>query len=124
MVDFEAAKQYYQRREAQRQAQREVRRREWLQRVREAVISLAGHYPGVRRVYLFGSVVQLGRFKSGSDIDLALECDSLEAETAFWRALERHLQRDVDMRPMTGAIAQIVATSGEMIYERQDTFVD
>ena len=53
-----------------------------------------------------------------SDIDVAVECDSLEAESAFWRALERDLRRDVDVRPLAGAVAQAVEDWGERIYGR------
>lgn len=120
-ADIEAARCYYHEREARRRAQREVERQRWLQRVREAVSHLVLHYPGVRRVYLFGSLAQPGRFRPDSDIDVAVECDSLETENAFWRALEQKLGRDVDVRPLTGVITEAMKGRGEQIYERQDT---
>jgi predicted nucleotidyltransferase len=118
VADVEAARRYHREREAQRRARREDERQQWLQRVREAVAHLAPRYPGVQRVYLFGSLAQPGRFWPDSDIDLAVECDSVETESAFWQALEQHLRRDVDVRPMAGAIAEAVASGGEKIYER------
>ena len=117
-TDIEAVRQYYHEREARRRAQREAERQWWLQRVREAISRLALQYPGVRQVYLFGSLVQPGRFRPGSDVDVAVECDTLETESAFWRALERDLERDVDVRPLTGAIAETVANGGEQVYGR------
>jgi predicted nucleotidyltransferase len=123
-VDLEVARQYHRKREARRRAQREAEREQWFQRVREAVSSLAVCHPGVRRVYLFGSLVQPGRFRPDSDIDVAVECDSLETESAFWRALERELGRDVDVRPLTGAIAEAVSRGGEQVYGRQDPCLD
>lgn len=118
MIDVEAARQHYHEREARQRAQRETERQRWLQGVRQAVSRVVSHYPGVRRVYLFGSVVQPGRFRPGSDIDVAVECDSLETESAFWRALEQELGRDVDVRPLTGVVAEIVAANGEQVYGR------
>lgn len=118
MVDVDAARRYHGEREARRRAQREAERQQWLQRVCEAVVCLAPRYPGVRRVYLFGSLAQAGRFWRGSDIDLAVECDSLETGSAFWQALERYLRRDVDVRPMIGAMVEFVASGGEKVYER------
>ncbi len=113
---LQAARRYYREREARRRAQREAERQQWLQRTREAVARLALHCPGVRRAYLFGSLVTPGRFRPDSDIDVAVECDTLEAESAFWRALERELKREVDVRSLTGAIAEIVAQGGEQVY--------
>jgi predicted nucleotidyltransferase len=124
MVDIGAARQYYYERETRRRAQREAERQQWLRRVREAILQLAQRYPGVRRVYLFGSLVQPGRFRPDSDIDIAVECDTIETESIFWRALERELKRDVDVRPLVGAIVETVADSGEQVYERQDTRPD
>jgi predicted nucleotidyltransferase len=120
-TDIEVARQYYYGREMRRRAQREAERRRWLQRVREAVVCIASRYSGVRQVYVFGSLVQPGRFRSDSDIDVAVECDTLETESAFWRALERELERDVDVRPLSGTIAEAVANEGEMVYGRQGT---
>jgi predicted nucleotidyltransferase len=114
--DIEVARQYYQEREARRQAESEVERQRWLQRVREVASRLAGQNPAVRRVYLFGSLVKPGRFRPNSDIDVAVECDTLEAESIFWRALERELQRDVDLRPLTGVIEEVATSEGEQIY--------
>lgn len=120
-MDIEVARQYYYEREMRRRAQREAERQRWLQRVREAVACIASRYSGVRQVYVFGSLVQPGRFRSDSDIDVAVECDTLETESAFWRALERELERDVDVRPLSGTIAEAVANEGELVYGRQDT---
>jgi len=118
LADIEVVRQHYYTREAQRRAQREAERRQWLERVREAVPCIAQRHPAVRRVFLYGSLTQEGRFRPDSDIDLAVECDSLEAESPFWRDLERELQRDVDVRPLEGVIAEIVRDTGEQLYGR------
>jgi len=121
---LEAARAYYYERQAQRRRQREAERLGWLERVREAVACLAPRHPGLRRVYLFGSLTQPGRFKSDSDVDVAVDCDSPETESAFWRDLERELGRDLDIRPWGGAVADAVAAGGEQVYGRQDSSVD
>ena len=121
-MDIEAARRYFQQREQQRREERETVRQQWLQRVHVAVATHASHYPGVVRVYLFGSLTQPGRFRTDSDIDLAVECDTLEIESAFWRALEHALQRDVDMRPLDShsVLFEMVRDRGQKLYERHD----
>jgi len=117
-VDIEAARQYHCKLEARRRTQREEARRQWLDRVRKAIRRLAPQHPAVQRVYLFGSMTQPGRFHATSDIDVAVVCETVAAESAFWRDLEQALQRDVDVRPLLGAIAEAVAQGGELVYER------
>ena len=120
MEAYDAARCYYRQREARRREQRESERRAWLERAREAILRLAPRYPQVRQVYLFGSLLQPGRFRPDSDIDVAVACDALETESAFWRALERALERDVDLRPLTGAVAEAVTAGGVQVYGRKD----
>ena len=50
---------------------------------------------------------------------IANEMGNVETESAFWRALEQELGREVDVRPLTGAIAETVADGGEQIYGRE-----
>lgn len=97
---------------------REARRREWLEKVRSAVHRIAPAFPAVARVDAYGSLVSPGRFSPRSDLDLAVDCDDLEQESRFWRALEQTLQRDVDLRPRRGPIAQAVELYGVEIYKR------
>lgn len=122
-MDIEAAHHYFQQREQQRYAEREALRQQWLQRVQAVVAAQAPHHPDVVRVYLFGSLTQPGCFHSDSDIDLAVECVTLESESAFWRALEHALQRDVDIRPLDpdNALFETVIARGQKLYERHDT---
>mgnify|MGYP000862597065 CR=1 FL=1 len=116
-LDIEAARAYHRTREAQRLAVREQVRLDWFERARAAVLRLAPEHPQVRRVYLFGSVVQPGRFRSDSDIDVAVDAGTPEAESAFWAALEQALRHDVDLRPLAGPLVEIVTQTGELIYE-------
>ncbi len=72
-IDFEAARQFCHERETRRRAQRETARQQCLQRARAAISRLALRHPGVRRVYLFGSLVQPGHFGPASDINVAVD---------------------------------------------------
>jgi predicted nucleotidyltransferase len=119
-VAVEAARYYHRRRNEERRAQREANRLQWLAAARALILRLAPGYPALQRVYLFGSIMQPGRFRSDSDIDVAVETTDLETESAFWRALQRALDREVDVRPWDEPIISAVHASGEMVYERED----
>jgi predicted nucleotidyltransferase len=112
-------REYHQQRDQQRQRHLEERRGEFLRVVREAVRGLAAGEPAIEKVGLFGSLVQPGRFRRHSDVDVALLCDNLEAEGRFWRALEAALQRNVDIRPWSGSAVAAVEAYGEVVYERE-----
>lgn len=64
-------------------AERELRRQA-LEKSRAAARHLKENY-GVRRVYLYGSLVWGGHFTPHSDIDLLVE--GLPAEADYWRLL-------------------------------------
>ncbi len=109
-------REYHARRAAARREERESLRERKLGQAREAIRRLAPRFPAVRRVYLYGSLLRPGRFRAHSDIDVALECDDLEVETPFARALERELATAVDLRPCAGAVAEAVREGGEKVY--------
>jgi predicted nucleotidyltransferase len=111
-------REYHQRRGEERLREREALRAEVLESVRAAVLRLAPRFPAVQTVYLFGSLVQPGCFRPGSDVDLAVECDDLETESRFWRALEEDLHREVDLRSRRGGVARAVEAYGERCYDR------
>jgi predicted nucleotidyltransferase len=113
------AKRYHAQQDARRRAEREGFRRQRYQEVVAAIRRLAPAYPALRQVYLFGSLVQEGRHGPGSDIDVAVTGDDLEAESRFWQALEEALQADVDLRPLRGAVAFAVQQYGECVYDRE-----
>ena len=116
---IEAAREYHKQRDSKRLVQRENERQTWLFATRNAILALAPHFSAIARVYLFGSIVQSGRFHPDSDIDIAVECADLTQEGEFWRALEGTLHRDVDIRPYEGPILWAVNSYGERVYERQ-----
>lgn len=110
--------EYHARRDRDRREQRESARLAVLDQVRSSVVRLAPRFPGIRAVYLFGSLMQPGRFSPRSDVDVAVDGD-LESETPFWRALEEALERNVDLRPLTGPITRAVEAHGERCYARE-----
>jgi predicted nucleotidyltransferase len=112
-------REYHARRDQALRDEREALRREVLERARSAIQRLAPQFPAMRAVYLFGSVLQPGRFHARSDVDVAVDCDDLKQETPLWRALEETLERNVDLRPRTGAVARAVEDYGERCYERE-----
>jgi len=112
-------REYHARRERELRAQREALRLNVLAQAREAIRRLAPDFSEVRAVFLFGSVLKTGRFHSGSDVDVAIDCENLATEHPFWRALEDALERNVDLRPRIGPIAQAVEDYGELSYERE-----
>jgi len=112
-------REYHARRDREIRQRREALRLEVLERAREAVRRSAPLFPAIQAVYLFGSVVRPGRFRPDSDVDVAIDCEDVEVETPFWRMLEEGLERDVDLRPRTGAIARTVEEGGELCYERK-----
>jgi predicted nucleotidyltransferase len=112
-------REYHARRERERWESREKLRLRVLEEAREAIRQSASRFKSIRAVHLFGSVLQPGRFHSGSDVDVAIDCDMIETETPFRRSLEEALARDVDLRPRVGAVARAVEICGELCYERE-----
>ncbi|HEX6900350.1 MAG TPA: nucleotidyltransferase domain-containing protein [Thermoanaerobaculia bacterium] len=112
-------REYHARRERELREEREALRLEVLERAREAVRRSAPRFPAIRAVWLFGSVLQPGRFRPDSDVDVAVDCDDIESETPFWSELEESLKRDVDLRPRMGAVARAVEDYGQLCYQRE-----
>jgi predicted nucleotidyltransferase len=112
-------REYHARRDQGRRAEREALRLEVLERARAAIRQRAPEFPAIRAAYLFGSILRPGLFHAQSDVDVAIDCDELESETPFWRALEIALERNVDLLPREGRIAQAVEDYGELVYERE-----
>ncbi|HKI05184.1 MAG TPA: nucleotidyltransferase domain-containing protein [Thermoanaerobaculia bacterium] len=112
-------REYHAQRDRDLRRQQEELRLRVLEQARGAIRLSASGFPAIRAVHLFGSILQPGRFRPDSDIDVAIDCDDIEMETPFWRILEEALERNVDLRPRVGAVARAVETSGELSYERE-----
>ncbi len=77
---------------AEQQAREQV-----LQRARQAAAMLKLRF-GVRRVILFGSLAQVTRFRTDSDVDLAVEGLPADAYWKAWQLLEEFItDRSVDL---------------------------
>jgi predicted nucleotidyltransferase len=105
-------------RHAVRRAAREKLRHQRLAAARRAIAELMAEEPALRAVWLFGSILQPGRFHSRSDVDVAVDCDDPHAESRFWRALEERLGSPCDVRPRKGPVARAVEQEGERIRPR------
>lgn len=116
--DLRAYRAYHEKRETSRREARERLRLERLAAARRAIRDLAPREPALRAAYLFGSILQPGRFRERSDIDVAVDGDDPAAESRFWRALEDALDVPFDVRPRTGAVAAAVEHGGECVYVR------
>ena len=114
-------REYHARREAEQLQQREMLRHSRLEATRTAIQQLTPTHPAIQAVYLFGSIMQIGRFTIESDIDVALVCDDVAVESEFWRQLEATLEWDVDVRPFQHPITQAVSDYGEIVYERESS---
>ncbi|HEX2253911.1 MAG TPA: nucleotidyltransferase domain-containing protein [Thermoanaerobaculia bacterium] len=118
MIDPEPYRREWERRRRERHDARERQREECLERVTAAVREVAPRVPEIAAVYLFGSVLQPGRFTEGSDVDVAVDCGDPAAESTLWRLLEEEIEADIDLRRREGAIARAVEHEGWKIYER------
>lgn len=121
--DIQAARENLRRREAQRFQERETRRLAAREAVLTAIRSALPSYPDVRRVYLYGSVTQAGRFRHDSDVDIAVQGTNAEQYWALWRDLDRATPDwMIDLREINepSHFADRVREQGELVYERPD----
>ena len=121
-MDYSAAKIYHAQRATKRLQEREQLRLDKLAAIRTAIKQIVPAYPMIQAVYLFGSVMQNGRFIPKSDIDIAIQCHPQNAclpiETELWHKLEEAVQWEVDLRPYLPPIIQAIADYGECVYAR------
>lgn len=111
-------REYQQQRQQKQWQERETLRQEKLAQIITTIQQIAPTLPAIDQVYLFGSVVQPGRFSPRSDIDVAVECHHLTSESDFWRLLEQKMNWPIDVRPYVGPIILSVAAHGQKVYER------
>lgn len=117
--ELDAARRYHKERAIAQRAERESLRTDWLQRVHAVVAEVAPRFSDLHAVYLFGSLARPGSFHAQSDIDLAVEADSVATESAFWAAVERALEHPCDVRPLVEPIRTAVTNDGILVYERK-----
>ena len=117
-------RQNFENRLALQRAYQEEAQEEAVTAVLSIVPSIAAGIPSVKRVYLFGSVIENGRFHKNSDIDIAVEDTTAEAYFEFWRQVEIALPNWlIDVRDITDVslFATRVRQTGQLIYERTDS---
>ncbi len=105
-------------------AEREARRKQAQLAVRSAVEATMPHYPSIKRVYLFGSVIGSGIFRANSDIDIGLEGTKATFHFDVWRDLEKIIKDwmlDVRFLDPEDPFSERVRQKGELIYECQTT---
>lgn len=114
---------FYQRQEAYRQ-KNETRQKKVLPVVKQAVRKVMPMYPTVQRVYLFGSLIRPGAFRTDSDIDLGIEGVNMADCFDIWRDLEQIVTDwNFDVRPLEAddLFSERVRTKGVLIYECSTT---
>lgn len=119
VTDIQTYRRSFQARLQQGLEEREARRNQAIRAIKEVVPALLPHYPAIKAVYLFGSVLRFGRFQTSSDIDVAIEGGTAEDYFAFWRDLQEALPDWlIDLRDLPPAtlFAQRVYETGEKIY--------
>jgi len=122
-VDLDTCRAAFRARQQKLRAERESRRLDALEAVRQAILACAPGYSSVRRIYLFGSVARPGAFRRDSDVDVAVEGIGTAEYFDLWRDLERAAPEwTIDLRDITrpSLFAERVRATGHLIYERND----
>lgn len=109
------------RRETRLYDKRESRRQSLLLEIVPKIQQVLKCYPSVDCAYFFGSILRKGNFKRNSDVDIAVEGLSCERYFELWRELEEELKITIDLRPVTEALTQTIALTGQKIYDRKDS---
>jgi uncharacterized protein len=112
-------KESFQRRQMRLLAERERLRGETLALVVPKLYMIGqGHASEVSRLFIFGSLVNPGRFRPDSDIDVAVEWKQKGDYFGLWRELEEAIGRDVDFRELgDDPFSQRVRAQGLTVYE-------
>ena len=120
-VDIAAARRNLQTRLERERAEREAHRAAAERAVTEAVLHIVADFPGVKRVFLFGSVTRENAFRSDSDVDVAIEGLGVADYFPIWKGIEDAAPDwMIDVRDIThqSPFADRVRATGRLIYER------
>lgn len=105
--------------------EREQTRQTILSGLRRSVCLIVPRFPGIRRVYLFGSLLRPGAPRLDSDVDIAIEGTLCARDYfALWRCLEDASEGwPVDLVDLDSSLhfASRVRETGELIYGRSDS---
>lgn len=99
----------------------EARRMRALAAMRDALPSAGAALPAVRQLYLFGSVLIPGAFRSDSDVDIGVDGDlSADEFFALWREIDAAAPGwETDLVELARArvhFAERVREEGELVY--------
>jgi len=121
-IDINEAYRYLAAKEEEAACRAEEKRRAALAALRRALAEVAPGF-AVEKIYLYGSLLSAGRWRHGSDIDLAVEGDlGFEEMLCFWCELDRRLPYEVDLKKLGGlSFAEKIKREGLIIYERKNT---
>lgn len=118
-MGYESYVEGHRRRQSELRVEREEARRQLVEEVR----GLAGYFdrlPGLRRIHLFGSAAQPGRFRAGSDADLAFEGLPADQFCIVLSELVERLGRSVDAVRLEDAspVLRERILKGIVVYDR------
>jgi predicted nucleotidyltransferase len=120
-IDIAAARRNLEARFERERAEREARRAAAERAVTEAVLRVVAAFPGVKRVFLFGSIVRQNAFRADSDVDVAVEGLGVADYFPIWKAIEDAAPEwAIDVRDITqpSDFADRVRERGKLVYER------
>lgn len=124
-IDVEKSAAALDARLAEKRARLEARRERALAAIRPALRAVGPRFPSVRRLYLFGSVLIPGAFRSDSDIDIGVDGDvNGEAFLALWREIDNAAPGwETDLVELDRArvhFAERVREEGELVYQAEE----
>ena len=87
----------------------------------EVAVALLSAVPGVRRIWLFGSVAKARKPDFRSDLDLAVEGLAAERQLSVWASLDEALELPPDLvrwEEANQTLREEIQRWGVVIYER------
>lgn len=120
-IPIDGIRRFLEKREENEKRKAEIRRQALLKTLKETKIWK--RYSGIRRVYLFGSILEGGSFHSTSDVDILVEGNTGEDYFALWGEIEDMLGWKTDLREVTAQsrLLEAARRRGEKIYERKNS---
>ncbi|RLE07785.1 nucleotidyltransferase domain-containing protein [Candidatus Aerophobetes bacterium] len=119
-IDISECARYLKDKEERRILERENLRRKVMRKL-SLLSEVLNNFPGVKKAYIFGSILKKGRFGENSDIDIALEGNVKRDYFLIWGKLEEKLGERVDLRILeNNSTSQIIKREGKLVYEREN----
>ncbi len=124
-IDIDEAYRHLAAKEEEAARRAEEKRKAALAALRRALAEVAPGF-AVEKIYLYGSLLTPGRWRHGSDVDLAVEGGlGFDEMLCLWCELDRKLPYEVDLKKLGGLpFAEKIKREGLVIYERKNTSFD